>query len=211
MNNIYDILFNRILRGYYLPGTKLKEEVLAKEFNTSRTPIREILNQLTQDGLVLKEQKKGARVIGFSADDVEEVYQIRKALEVEALKYSVPFLSIQGLKDIRSDLLKLQDSDDISAYEKVDAVLHNYFVQGSGKTRLVRILEQLYRLIHEFRCLGFKSPETREIFIRTHLALTDALILRDIDSAVKILEDHLDDSKNTAIRNLLSSHSTEIS
>ena len=199
MSDVYSVLFDRILTGYYPPDTKLKEEDLAEEFKISRTPIREVLNQLAQDGLVDKVPKKGTRVIGFSVDDVEEIYEIRKSLEIQALKYSASFLSIQGLKDIRAEIQNLQNSDDYVAHERVDAKLHGYFIQASGKMRLIRMLDQLYRLIQGFRDLGFKNPKTRERAVKAHLALIDALILRDIDEAVRVLEDHIEESKNNAI------------
>lgn len=199
VQDIYSILFDRILKGYYPPDTKLKEEDLAEEFKVSRTPIREILSQLAQDGLVDKVPKKGTRVIGFSVDDVEEIYEIRKSLEVQALRYSAPYLSIQGLKEIREQIIALQNIEDFKAHEQVDSKLHNYFIQGSKKMRLIRMLDQLYRLIQHFRELGYRRPETRDMASRAHLKLVDALILRDIDAAVEILKNHIEESKNNAI------------
>lgn len=199
MPDVYNILFDRILTGHYAHDEKLKEEDLAEEFNVSRTPIREILNQLAQDGLVDKIPKKGTRVIGFSVDDVEEIYEIRKSLEVQALRYSASFLSIQGLKEIREEIQNLQNNEDYQAHERVDSKLHNYFIQGSKKMRLIRMLDQLYRLMRRFRELGYRNPRTREMASKAHLALVDALILRDIDKAVQVLKDHIEESKNNAI------------
>ncbi len=202
MSDVYSILFDRILSGYYKHDTKLKEEELAEEFKVSRTPIREVLNQLSQDGLVDKVPKKGTRVIGFTVDDVEEIYEIRKSLEVQALRYSASFLSIQGLKEIKDEILQVQNKEDFKAHERVDSKLHNYFIHASKKVRLIRILDQLYRLIQRFRELGYRDPRTREKAVNAHLALVEALILRDTEKAVQILKDHLEESKNNAILQL---------
>ena len=202
LEDVYSVLFDRILTGYYPHDTKLKEEELADEFNISRTPVREILNQLAQDGLVDKVPKKGTRVIGFTVDDVEEIYEIRKSLEIQALRYSASFLSIHGLKEIREELQNLKESTDFKEHERVDSKLHNYFIHASKKYRLIRMLDQLYRLMQRFRELGYRDPKTRDIALDAHLVLVDALILRDIEKAVQILADHIEVSKNNAILQL---------
>ena len=104
MPQIYAVLFDGIVSGEYPPNTRLKEEALAQKFEVSRTPIRVTLRQLEQDGLVEIMPKRGARVVGFSVDDVEEVYDIRKSLEIQALKTSATYLNIQGLIEIRTKM-----------------------------------------------------------------------------------------------------------
>ena len=89
MQIIYNTLFERIISGEYKTETILKEEELAKEFKVSRTPVRDALKLLEFDGLIKIQPKKGNLVLGFSIDDAEEIYDIRKALEVLALKKAI--------------------------------------------------------------------------------------------------------------------------
>ena len=79
MIDIYSILFDKIIAGDYPVNTRLKEEDLSAEFKTSRTPVRAVLQQLEQDGLVQISPNKGAKVLPFSADEIEEIYEIRKS------------------------------------------------------------------------------------------------------------------------------------
>jgi DNA-binding GntR family transcriptional regulator len=178
---------------------RLKEEDLAQQFDVSRTPIRVTLRQLEQDGLVEIMPKRGARVVGFSVDDVEEVYDIRKSLEIQALKTAAPHLNIQGLLEIRTKMGDISRTSDPKLHEGIDAQVHNYFIQASGKRRLISILDQMFRLIQRFRELGFEDPDLRESAAEAHLALIDAICLRDVDKASVILADHIDVSKNNAV------------
>lgn len=199
MTHIYAVLFDRIVSGEYPPSYRLKEEDLAREFEVSRTPIRLTLRQLNQDGLVEMRPKRGTHVIGFTVDDVEEVYDIRKSLEIQALKTSAPHLNIQGLIKIRAKLKEIARLPDEKAHEEIDAQVHGYFIEASGKRRLISILNQMFRLIQRFRAIGFKDPEVRQTAYEAHLALIDAICLRDVDKAAEILADHIEQSKINAV------------
>jgi DNA-binding GntR family transcriptional regulator len=192
-------MFDKIILGTLAHGVRLREDELSAEYQASRTPVREALRLLAQDGLVELVPNKGATVIGFTIDDVEEIYEIRKSLEAQALKSSVQNLSINGLKEIRDALLGSADCPDGSVHEALDARLHNYFVTGSGKRRLVSILNQMCRLIQRFRDLGYKDPVVRAAALRSHVELIDALCLRDAERALGILSDHLEESKKNAL------------
>ena len=199
MPQIYAVLFDGIVSGEYPPNTRLKEEELAEKFDVSRTPIRVTLRQLEQDGLVEIMPKRGARVVGFSVDDVEEVYDIRKSLEIQALKTSASHLNIQGLIEIRAKMKEISRISDPKQHEEIDARIHNYFIRASGKRRLISILGQMFRLIQRFRELGFEDPSLRESAAEAHLALIDAICLRDVDKAAGILADHIEGSKIHAV------------
>ena len=106
MDEIYSTLFDRIITGEYPAGTKLKQEDIATEFNISRSPVRTVLQQLDQDGLVQLSPNKGARVLPFTADEIEEIYEIRKSLELLCLDISAPILSLHKLLALRTEHLE---------------------------------------------------------------------------------------------------------
>jgi DNA-binding GntR family transcriptional regulator len=203
MSEVYAAVFERVVSGQYQADERLKEEELAGEFGVSRTPVRDALRQLAEDGLVEILPKRGARVVGFTVDDVEEIYEIRKSLELQALRNSAPTLSIQGLKSIRDELLALGDTSDIHLHEAADAKLHNFLIDSSGKKRLKSILSRMFRLIQRFRELGFTDPQVRKTALKTHLDLVDALSMRDLERAEGILVSHIDESKKNAIAQII--------
>ncbi len=82
--SIYEQLRSALLSGQYLPGTWLREEQLAAEYAASRTPVREALRRLESDGLVEIVPRRGVLVVDLALEDLDEVYDIRSALETLA-------------------------------------------------------------------------------------------------------------------------------
>ncbi len=203
MKDIYATLFYRILQGKYPQNTWLKEELLAEEFNISRTPVREILRQLEQDRLIEILPKRGARVFSFTADDIEEIFEIRKSLELLALDISAPSLSINGLMEISTMIEEYAQLYDYQKHTEIDEKFHKYFIEASGKRRLIAMLHQLYRLIQHLRELGFKDKEIIKTATKEHLEIINALCLRDVVGAKELLEKHLQNSKTRLISKLI--------
>jgi DNA-binding GntR family transcriptional regulator len=202
MADIYSILFNRIILGEYTVATRLKEESLAKEFNTSRTPIRSILQQLDQDGLIKILPNKGAAVLPFSADEIEEIYEIRKSLELLCLEISFKIISIQKLIEIKKEIIENAKNEDIQLQTELDGKFHSYIINSTGKKRLIDMLNQLSRLIQSFRGLGFMHKDSKEITIKEHLDIIDALCRRDIVNAKELMKQHIENSKMIALSHL---------
>jgi len=203
MNGMYSTLFDRIIEGKYPPDTWLKEENLAKEFNVSRTPVRENLRQLEQDGLIEIIPKRGARVFSFTADDIEEIFEIRKSLELLALDIAAPSLSINGLIEIRTMITDYRESYDSKKHAEMDANLHRYIIEASGKRRLISMLHQLYRLSQRFRELGFRDEKIIKIATEEHIKIIDALCIRDVEKTKELLKTHLQNSKTRLISKLI--------
>ena len=202
MADIYSILFNRIILGEYPAGTRLKEESLATEFNISRTPVRSVLQQLDQDGLIQIFPKKGAKVLPFSADEIEEIYEIRKSLELLCLEISAPILSVQKLMEFRKKLIENANNEDIQVQIGLDANIHSYIINSTGKKRLVDMLNQLFRLIQSFRGLGLMHKESKEASIKEHVDILDALCRRDLPHAKELMKNHIENSKMIALSQL---------
>ncbi len=202
MKEVYTTLFQRILQGFYPPDTWLREDALSEEFGISRTPIREFLRQLERGFLVQLIPNRGAKVLPFTADDVEDLYEIRKSLEILALKYAAPVMGIQGLMDLRAMVVDCARSDDAARNTEVDLNLHNYFIEASRRRRIILTLEQQLVLLKFFREMGFSHKEERASTVTEHLEFIDALCVRDLKKAIEILGRHIDNSKTRALSKL---------
>lgn len=199
---MYTELFERIISGRCLPGSRLKEEALAEEFHLSRTPVREVLRQLEKDGLVRLVPHRGAVVVPFTADDIEDIYEIRRVLELLALDVSASSMSLQKLGELRSLIQDSVNSNDYRRHTEVDAIFHDYIIKSGRRRYLTSMLEQMLRLIQRFRELGFKDKNVRRNAVQEHLDIIDALYVRDITSAKKILSEHIQHSKTRALAQL---------
>jgi DNA-binding GntR family transcriptional regulator len=196
---LYETIFNKIIHGEYPANTKLREEKLAETHEVSRTPVREALRHLEKDGLVEMLTNRDTRVVGLTADDIEEVFQIRKVLECLALRFSIHTLSIAKLQQLRGEIIGMSASDDCREHAKMDSKLHSCISEASNKKRLVGILRHLLRLIPRFQQLSFRNAEVRAQATADHLALIDALLLRDLPKAEALLEQHIERSKLVAV------------
>ena len=199
-DTIYTQLFNRIMDSVYPRGVRLKEAELASEFNVSRTPIREVLQLLAQDGMIILHPHRGATVRPLTADDIEEIYEIRKSLEPLALGFSVPKLNLHRLKELRDQIISQSKETNLELLSAADFDLHAYIVDQSGKHRLSNMINQLYRLMQRFRYIGFHLPHVSQRVTQEHLDLLDALLVRDAETARHHLEEHIENSKKATLQ-----------
>jgi len=197
---IYSILFQKIANGGYKDGKRLKEKEIAEYFNVSRTPIRVVLQQLAQDGLIQIHPNRGAIVRSLTPDDIEEIYEIRKNLEILALEYAVNIINLGELNKIQNKIINLQKKPDVAGAIKCDDELHLFIYQSSGKFRIINILNQLMRITERFRDMGFRDKAILDRVNIEHLELIDALVERDFHKGKTILAQHLDNSKIATLR-----------
>src|SRR6478672_2282300 len=90
---VYNLLWQRIVSHQLQPGDKLSDVRLSEELGVSRTPVREALQRLAQEGIARAESRRGFFVAHFSSQDVREVYDVRAALEVLAVRLARPRLT----------------------------------------------------------------------------------------------------------------------
>ncbi len=198
-DHIYTILFERIVNGIYPRDTHLREANLADEFGVSRTPIREVLMQLSQDGIVALTPNRGATVSPLTADDVEEMYAIRKQLEILALEFALPHMSLEPLRDLKCRLTALKGIEDAEEAMRIDREIHQYLLEASKKKRLITIVNQLLRPMESFRSIGFQEKAIFDRVNSEHVELIDTITKRDIKNAREVLAEHLENSKQATI------------
>jgi DNA-binding GntR family transcriptional regulator len=200
--NVYNMLFDRIYEGKYPMGFRLKEIDLSNEFSISRGHVREVLKQLHHIGLVEIMPNRGAVVVGLTQDDIEEIYEIRKYLEIIALKAALSRIRMKELSTFRLKLMTIGPNTPIDIVAEMDHELHTFIVEASERRYLKRILEVIYQLISRIRMIAFRDPVEVKLATAEHLALIEAIFRRDEEKATKILSDHLERSKNVVLTTL---------
>ena len=197
--DVYATLFDRIISGELPAGTRLKEVALTEEFEVSRTPVRDALRQLMHDGLIEIVPAQGARVVSFGADDVEDVYDIRMALEILSLEINGHALRLQPLIELRARLQNADQNNDLHEHTEIDALLHRYVVKSTGRRYLLRKFDEMGRLMQRFRYLGFRDQKMIRRASDEHAAYIDALLIRDIETAKQVIGKHIRNSKLCAL------------
>ena len=143
---IYSDVLRRILQGELRPGERLVETHLAARYAVSRTLIREVLFTLQREELVERHHNRGTQVVSFTPDDVEDLYEIRKNLELLALQTAIHGMPIKPLLALESRLLRLegkpakQTSADHAA---LDVELHGIVFAHCRNKRLVSYLKNI--------------------------------------------------------------------
>ena len=190
------------MRGEFAPGSRLVEEELARVYNVSRTPIREVLFALERDGLVERTRNRGARVASFTADDVEEIYEIRKALECAAIAHANGNVKLADLLELAERLERLKAETGPKWKEEhaaIDVALHRLIVASSRNRRMITYLENISVLIHSLRLLGYRDEAHARRAGMEHLKIVQALVRRDVPEAQRLLSEHLEQSKRNAL------------
>jgi DNA-binding GntR family transcriptional regulator len=146
---IADQLREQIVQGVFTPGEQINESVLAAQLRTSRGPVREALQRLCQEGILVSRRNRGVFVLELTTQDVKEIYAVRQAVEstaADALLDAGPKQvkeTSQALKSIIKDMAKQVAVSDWQAIARLDMQFHTTFVAGTANTRLIRIYETL--------------------------------------------------------------------
>ena len=198
-------LLGKIISGEYAAGDRLVEAELAAAHGVSRTPVREVLLALTKDGLVERIRNRGARVASFTPDDVEGIYEIRKALEVLSVRTAVRTLRLSDLVQLERKLETLnhgepdQEKGWNQGQAEADVELHRLIISHSGNQRLIAYLDHISLLIHSLRLLAYRNGDHAQRAGLEHAAIVRALLRRDSETSQRLLADHIEISKRNAL------------
>ena len=197
---IYTAILGEIVSGTLAPGHRLKGDHLAHTYKVSRTPIREILIALEKDGLVERIRNRGATVISFTPDDLEELYDIRSSLECLAVRRAVPHMPLNGLLELEQRLVAVAGRHGprwTQRRAELDLDLHRFIVSHSRNRRLVKYHENIILLPQSLRLVGYREDEDK--FVRDsaqeHLMIIRALLRRDSQLAERLLAEHIETGK----------------
>ena len=145
-NQVYQILKDDICEGRFAPGQWLQENELAERLCVSRSPIREALRQLENEGIVEYTRNVGCSVRTFSFWDSYEVYLLRtnyEAVSVRFLNGKIPGETIQKMEEILERMRKIPTEEFESVFE-YDNCFHEQLVLMSGLPRLAKAWKELY-------------------------------------------------------------------
>ncbi len=204
VDNVYSRLRHAILTGTLAPGLRLVEGPLAERLGVSRAPVRDALRRLEGDGLVSSHARRGKVVATLSARDAWEVYSLRSALEVMAIRLAIthdPDLLIGELEEIVSSMQEASRRQDLVELSSLDVRFHDAIRQASGHTRLIRALEGMH---DQIRLLSVQVIDTQytnsEDIPARHATLVSAIKSRDPNAAEAAVRAHIDSVATRVVR-----------
>ncbi|MFD2263299.1 GntR family transcriptional regulator [Lacibacterium aquatile] len=184
------ILADRIIAGQMAPGSRLRQDHIAEEFQASHVPVREAFQRLEAQGLVVSEPRRGVRVAGFSERDVREVAEMRASLEVLALRHAAPHLTL-AILDAAEEATRAGDkAADARAWEEANQRFHRLILDPCGMPRLLATIEDLHAASARFFFAGWRA-EWEAPTDRDHRAILRALRAGQIEAAATTLGRHV--------------------
>lgn len=202
---VFDVLMNAIMRGQLSPGERLLEVQLAEEMGVSRTPVREAIRRLELEGFVVMLPRKGAYVAGLSIDDVENVYEIRTALETLAVRLAAQRMVDEDYRQLDELVERMQatwQEGDVDAWVKLDANFHELLYRFSRNDRLVQLMSNVMEQISRYRILSLANVEVRHNSLAEHQEVISALRLRDSEEAAAAAARHIENTKLSLVKML---------
>lgn len=206
-DGVYEALKLSILRCELLPGQRLLEKELVSKIGKSRTPVREAIIKLEQEGLVEKLDGKGGYFVSsIRKQDIEEIFQIREILESYCVSLATDRIGqeeLNQLGQIIHDEESSGSSENIYSLIESDTRFHEIIYRACGNQKLYEILSHLKNHIYRFRTLSFKFRERKQIPLSNHKKLFLAFKKKDKHLAMRLTTDTISRSKNILLQEVL--------
>ena len=184
-----------LVSGRMAPGTTYSIPALAEQFGVSATPVREAMLDLVNEGIVAPVPNKGFRVVELTDEELDQVTELRRLLEVPTVRDLAGAIGTTEIKQLRGLAAAVHDAaqrGDIVAYVESDRELHLALLAEAGNPRLV---EMVGRLRDQSRLYGLEQLAADGILVDSaaeHMRLIDALESGDRRAAEKVMAHHLD-------------------
>jgi DNA-binding GntR family transcriptional regulator len=194
----YESIRSSILSAQWKIGELYNEKAIAADLGISRTPVREALLELASQDLIIFLPRRGLMVNRFNRRDVDEIFELRKAIElaaIEKITNTSPPLDLFQIEESLFKLRKAAKEKNYLAFMEADRLFHTSFSELTNNRRLIAIVENLRDMIH---LMGYKalSLEGRAIeVIKEHQKIFEAVQKGRSDDARQALAYHLDQSK----------------
>ena len=200
-DQVYEIVRSQILNMELPPGTRLKDSELAETLGISNTPVREALRRLEEAELVETEPRRGAFVKQLSLREVEGLYEVRKALEVLAVRLAAIRAddALLGQIDEAAGLhLNAVQRGAVGEFLEYDRRFHGLIAEGADNPILASMLTSLADRIHIVRRMDLGRRQD-EMSGQEHHEIAKALLQRDGEGAARRMEYHIREHKGRVL------------
>jgi DNA-binding GntR family transcriptional regulator len=198
--SLYQQLLEEVLEGDLRPGEVLVETTLGKRFGVSRTPIREALRMLEQDG-VLERVNRGMRVRQTSSEEVLEIYGVRQILEAAAARDAASRRTDYDLATLDRIFAAMAAAMSATPQEMaaVNRSFHRAIWQASGNRTLTDLLERLAVHLRRYPATTYLRAGRWEDALEEHRQLLEAIREKNQDTAADVAERHMRAARDVRI------------
>jgi DNA-binding GntR family transcriptional regulator len=199
---VHDRLAADITHGKLQPGTRLGGDAIARDYGVSRTPVREAFRRLEAEGLVSVVPHVGAKVRQVSLGEIDELFEIRGALEVLAVQRAAERADDALVTALREQLQRCEavPESDVERTAAENERLHALMYEAAGSPQLVRLIETLSSKLHRFRMASLSASDRPRKALDEHRRIAAAIAARDVRRARKLAMEHAQNGRIAATR-----------
>jgi DNA-binding GntR family transcriptional regulator len=197
---VFNRLRQAILTGELQPGTRLVERELASQLGVSRTPVREAFRKLELEGLVAQNGRRTLVVTHFSHRDVQEIFQIRAALEglaAEMASRNAQPRHLVRFAHLLEEMRRAVASRDMRALGRLNDRFNEVLYDAAGSQRLSQLLGTLRESVSRFTRMSYDVPGRGVEAMAEHEAIVAAIRARDPEAARRAAVEHVRRSERT--------------
>ena len=202
---VFQSIREDILSGRYEQNTELKEAAIGAELGVSRTPVREAMRKLEQEGLVVMIPRRGAQVASITEKDLNDVLEVRIALENVAIEKACKLITEEELGRLwvaAKEFEKTKAEGNLVRLAEADVAFHEIIYQASDNKRLNQVLNNLREQMYRYRVEYLKEEQTRNLLVSEHEELVKAIREGDVQKAQDISFHHLENQRMAIIRTI---------
>ena len=201
----YEEIWKRVIMIGGSEEQRLSDVTLAEQLGMSRTPVRQALERLVHEGLVRSDPRRGFWTSTFTAQDIHEIYDLRGALEVLAVRLAAPRLSQEDLKAHLEALYAVRaelDAHPVLRFLQVDIRFHMLITRASSNGRLINSLALLRSQLSMFQMQDTFYPRRMEMALNDHEQVLLALLAGNVDEAADCLARHIRNAKEGVLADI---------
>lgn len=191
---VYRLVRQAIVTGSLMPGAALQENAITGQLGVSRTPVREALLRLREDGLVVIRRQSGTYVAPIDASRVEEGIIVRESLEPRVAEIAASRIDTASLDELArlTDIMgRAAERQDSKAFIAADDLFHQRLIDASGHLHIARIIQKVNAQLDRIRYLSVSEPIRAQTAVQEHHQLLAALAGGDRARAGSLLREHL--------------------
>jgi DNA-binding GntR family transcriptional regulator len=197
-SDLFTNLRKDILQGKLRQGEKLTEQQICDTYHVSRTPVREAFKQLELEGLIETIPNRGAFVIGFSPQDFEDMYELRKSYEVLAVKWAIERITKEEFEKLEEAFEFMEfytQKKDAEKMLNINMRFHELIYAASHNKMLQHVLSSYQIYIKQSKTANTYVDEYLDDVLEEHREIFEAFQNEEVDAGVKAITRHLDHAK----------------
>jgi len=199
---VFRVLREAIIQGELSPGSRLLEIQLSEQLGVSRTPVREALQMLKEEGLVDIIPRKGAVVAGITEKQMKDVLEVRVAMEELAVRLCAERITQSALLELEEAEKAFEESfglSDVNNCALCDEKFHSIISEATGNKSLVMMLSAFREQMYRFRVAYLMREEFHETLVREHRDILNAIRANNASAAVAVLRRHIDGQQSMVL------------